>query len=302
MMGKIPILGLGTWKAAPEEVVEAVRTAIDVGYRHIDCAYFYHNESDVGTAVHSKIKEGVVTRQDMFIVSKLWCTSHKKSLVRDACSKSLKALRLDYLDLYLMHWPMGFKSGQEDLPVERSGMVIPSDTSFLDTWEAMEELVEEGLVRAIGVSNFNHEQLERLLTKPGLRVKPLTNQIECHPYLTQAKLIKFCRARDVVVTAYRPLGGSSGGVDLMDNPVIQEMARKHKKSPAQILIRFHIQRDVVVIPKSVNPKRIQENFQVFDFHLSEEDMSTLLGLDKNLRLAAFPIAQNHKDYPFNIEY
>ncbi|XP_004617445.2 1,5-anhydro-D-fructose reductase [Sorex araneus] len=302
MMGKIPLLGLGTWKAAPEEVVEAVRAAIDVGYRHIDCAYFYHNESDVGAAVHSKIKEGVVTRQDMFIVSKLWCTSHKKSLVRNACSRSLKALRLDYLDLYLMHWPMGFKSGQEDLPVERSGMVIPSDTSFLDTWEAMEELVTEGLVRAIGVSNFNHEQLERLLTKPGLRVKPLTNQIECHPYLTQEKLIEFCRARDVAVTAYRPLGGSSGGADLMDNPVIQEMARKHQKSPAQILIRFHIQRDVVVIPKSVNPKRIQENFQVFDFHLSEEDMSALLGLDKNLRLAAFPIARNHKDYPFNIEY
>lgn len=301
-MEKIPVVGLGTWKAAPDEVMEAVKTAIDVGYRHIDCAYYYHNESEVGAAVQCKMKEGVVTRQDLFIVSKLWCTSHRKSLVRAACAKSLKALQLDYLDLYLIHWPMGFKSGEEDLPLERSGMVIPSDTSFLDTWEAMEELVAEGLVKAIGVSNFNHEQLERLLAKPDLKIKPLTNQIECHPYLTQNKLIEFCRARNVAVTAYRPLGGSSGGVDLMDNPVIQEVAKKHKKTPAQILIRFHIQRDVSVIPKSVNPKRIRENFQVFDFHLSEEDMSALLRLDKNLRLATFPTAQNHKDYPFNIEY
>nr|KAF6498889.1 aldo-keto reductase family 1 member E2 [Molossus molossus] len=181
-------------------------------------------------------------------------------------------------------------------------MVIPSNTNFLDTWEAMEDLVTAGLVKAIGVSNFNHEQLERILTKPNLRVRPLTNQIECHPYLTQRNLISFCQSRDVSVIAYQPLGGSSGGVDLMDNPVIQTIARKHHKSPAQILIRFQIQRNVIVVPKSVNPKRILENIQVFDFELTEQDMNDLLRLNRNLRLTMFPTAENHKDYPFHIEF
>uniref|UniRef100_A0A8C9JZG1 Aldo-keto reductase family 1 member E2 n=1 Tax=Panthera tigris altaica TaxID=74533 RepID=A0A8C9JZG1_PANTA len=275
-MEKIPALGLGTWKAAPGEVTEAVKVAIDAGFRHFDCAYLYHNESEVGAGIQRKIREGVVTRQDLFVVSKLWCTRHEKSLVKAACTKSLKALKLDYLDLYLMHWPMGFK--------------------------AMEDLVVTGLVRAIGVSNFNHQQLERLLNKPNLRFKPVTNQVECHPYLTQKNLINFCQSRDVTVTAYRPLGGSSEGVALLDDPVIQRIAQKYNRSPAQIVIRFQIQRNVIVIPKSVTPTRIRENIQVFDFELSETDMNDILDLDRNFRMCTLPTAKNHKDYPFNIEY
>ncbi|XP_051690923.2 1,5-anhydro-D-fructose reductase isoform X4 [Oryctolagus cuniculus] len=224
-------------EAGPGEVTEAVKLAIDLGYTHFDCASLYHNESEVGTAVYSKIVEDIVTREDLFIVSK-----------------------------------------------------------------AMEELVKAGLVKAIGVCNFNHEQLERLLKKPGLRIKPVTNQIECHPYLTQKNLIGFCQERDVSVTAYYPFGSSWKGVDLMDDPVLQRIAQNHGKTPAQILLRFQIQRNVTVIPIALNPHHINENIQVFDFELKEEDMDAILGLDKNLRWVTFPTTENHKDYPFRAEY
>jgi len=305
---EMPILGLGTWKSKSGEVERAVEHAIKSGYRHIDCAACYGNEVEVGAG----IKAGGVARSELFITSKLWNNKHHPEDVEAACKKSLADLGLDYLDLYLVHWPVAFERGDVPFPKNEDG-TVRYDTTIppIETWLAMEKLLAKGLVKSIGVSNFNSEQIADVLAKGS--VVPVTNQVECHPYLNQAKLFNLCKDKGITLTAYSPLGSPDrpwakpDDVKLLDDPKIVAMAAKYGKSPAQIIIRWQVQRGVIVIPKSVTPARIVENSSVFDFKLTDAEMQEVDGYDCNGRLIVpmlngRPRDAGHPHYPFNIPF
>ncbi|GAA1381287.1 aldo/keto reductase [Luteococcus sanguinis] len=256
---KIPQLGFGVWQVAPAEVQPVVAKALEVGYNHIDTAAAYNNEEGVGRA----IAESGIARDDLFVTTKLWNDSHKKDDARKAIETSLEKLGLDHLDLYLIHWPATKKYGD----------------AYIEAWDAMQEFKAEGLTRSIGVSNFHAAHLDALNG-----ATPSVDQVELHPTFNQAELRKVLDSRDITTEAWSPLGQSK---DLEDEKIAR-IASELGVSPAQVIIRWHLQLGNVVIPKSVTPERIASNFDVFGFELSSEQMDAVNSVDSGNRLGAAP--------------
>ena len=265
----VPQLGFGTWQAKDgHEAKQAVSTAIHTGYRLIDTAAAYGNEQSIGRAIEQSLVHA--PRQELFVTTKVWNADQGYDETLAAFNKSLERLNLDYIDLYLIHWP------------------VPAADKYIETWRALEKLYSDGKVRAIGVCNFTIDQLERLRNETSLT--PAVNQIELHPYFTQTELRQYCAQRGIIVEAYSPLGGS--GAHILSDPVITQIAAKHDQTPAQIVLCWHMQLGHMAIPKSTKADHITSNFQIFDFTLTDDEIDRISGLDKNVRIGADPNTAN----------
>ncbi|XP_015586347.1 alcohol dehydrogenase [NADP(+)] [Cephus cinctus] len=308
----LPALGFGTWQATDAELETALDAALEAGYRHIDAASAYENEPIIGKVLKKWLDAGKVKREELFIVSKLPVVGNRPSGVEKWLKKSLKDLQLDYLDLYLVHAPFTLEEvGTELHPVNEKGEIrIDTSTDHIKVWAEMEKQVADKRTKAIGLSNFNIQQINKILAAAKLPVSNL--QIELHVYFQQKELVEFCKSKGITVTAYSPLG-SRGLVkllgktdtmpDLLKNPTVVKIAQKIGKSPGQVLLRYIIQKGIAAIPKSTNPQRIKENIDLFDWELQSSDMDDLNALDKgsSARICDFSFfkgIRNHPEFPF----
>lgn len=284
---RMPALGLGTWKSSPGEVGAAVLEALRIGYRHIDCAAIYGNEAEVGAALSEAFERGIVRREELWITSKLWCDRHARADVEPALRETLGALRLDHLDLYLVHWPVAVRrdAGGPDDP----RFFVPlEEQPLLETWRGMEDVADRGLARHVGVSNYSARKLADHL---GERRPPEVDQVELHPYLQQPDLLGFTREHGIHLTAYSPLGSidrpetmkADGEPVLLEDTALARIAARHDATVAQVLIAWALRRGTSVIPKSVNPARLAENLAAAELELDDDAMAEIAALDRGRR-------------------
>lgn len=295
---RLPVVGLGLWKMPEDKVPDLVCEAIRVGYRHLDSACDYGNEAAVGRGIRQAFETGLCRREDLWVTSKLWNTYHRREHVRPAVERTLADLGIDQLDLYLIHFPIAL----EYVPFERRyppGWFFDPDVSeprmrpvrvpLRETWGAMEELVEAGLVRNIGVCNCNCALLRELLAD--CRIPPAALQVELHPFLTQEKLVRFCRDEGITVTGFSPLGAQSylsigmadHGESVLEQPVVSAAAIRHGRSHAQIVLRWALERGIAIVPMTSRVERLAENLNLFDFALSPEEHRAISALDRRRR-------------------
>ncbi|KAI9487352.1 MAG: 4-dihydromethyltrisporate dehydrogenase [Benjaminiella poitrasii] len=304
---KIPLIGFGTARISPEDTEQVIYNAIKAGYRLIDCALMYGNEPQVGRAVRKAINEGIVKREDLFVIGKLWNSYHSKEHVRPIFEITHKNYGLDYIDLYLVHFPfstayvdpkvkVGFKTLEDEFKQEKSPMQ--------DCWREMERLVDDGLVRNIGISNFNVQAIVDLLTYA--RIRPAVLEIEHHPYLQQKRLIDWAKKEEMQVIAYASFGSTAfSGLpkhlehlpNLMEHPVINKIAEKHSLNSGQVLLAWAVQREIIVIPKTVNEERMKINLETFNVKLDEQDLKDIAGLEAHARFNDFFEENYGFDFP-----
>jgi len=311
---QMPYLGLGTWHhGSQKEMQDAISFSIKNGYRHIDCAYIYQNEKQVGEVFNELIGEDKeVKRSDIFIAGKLWNTEHAADRVEAACRSSLKDLGLDYFDLYIIHWPSGLIPGHGNVPRTEEGHVRFSGVSIEETWKAMEKLVDIGLTKAIGLSNFNSKQVLRVLECG--RIRPAVLQVESNPRFNNEALRRFCSRHSIAMVAFSPFGSpdlpwGKKMAHILTDPTINNIATKLGKSPAQVVLRWQIQRGVGVIPKSVFPNELSDNLGVWGWELDNDDMDAVNSVNtgdrKIVPIVTMPNGdviirdQDDENYPFN---
>jgi len=302
---EMPLMGLGTWKAPDDEVYSAIREAINIGYRHFDCSPIYGNEAAIGKAFTDAFKANDVKREEIWVTSKVWNTHHHPNDVEEAIAKTLTDLQLEYLDLYLIHWPI---AQQKIAPTDGGSKYIPiKEMPLIDTWNAVRKVRDNGLAKNIGVANFSIKELDNIIDKSG--ETPAVNQIELHPYLQHNKMKAYCDEKGICITAYCPLGngdkrntpGFENKPQLFGDEVLLNIAKNNDATPAQVMLKWALQRNINIIPKSTNVSRLKENFNAQRIGLTESEMEEISAIEKGYRTI-----DGHGwckgDSPYTVEY